>query len=161
MSFDPARAGAALQDVFSGNAADLASLAAAGPALVYVYRDECPATRVSAAVLPRFALIDGLTVVSISQDAPADAREFARRCGWIGGVRSLVELAPWPTSAALGIRVTPTWLLLGRGGEVEARAEGWAREDANRLAALAAGLCGVAAPLVSAPGGSEPAWQPG
>jgi hypothetical protein len=158
---DPVHPGAALQDVFSGGTADLASLVATGPALVYVYRDECPATRVSAAVLPRFAAIEGLAVVSISQDAPAEAREFARRSGWIGDVRSLVEAAPWPTSVALGIRVTPTWLLLDRGGELVARAEGWAREDANGLAARAAGLCGVAAPLVSTPGGSEPAWQPG
>jgi hypothetical protein len=150
-----------LLGAFDGAALVLASLAGAGPTLLFVYKDECPATRVAAAVLPRFAAIAGLSLVAVSQDDPADARDFARRSGWTVDVRTCVDAPPWAASEALGVRVTPTWLLVERDGRVVAWAEGWDRREANGLAALAAGLCGVPTLEVSVEGGAEPPWQPG
>ena len=85
---------------------------------------------------------------------------FAVASGWEGRVRLLLDPEPWPASGALGVRATPTWFLLS-GGRVEAAAEGWSRDDANALAARAAGLLGAAPVLVSKPGGPEPALRPG
>jgi hypothetical protein len=40
-------------------------------------------------------------------------------------------------------------------------AEGWSRDDANALAARAAGLLGAAPPVVARADGSEPLLRPG
>lgn len=152
---------APLADAFGGAAVDLARLADGGPALLFLYRSDCPATEVAAPVLARFATVPGLALVALSQDEPAEARRFATGLGWRGAVRTLVDAEPWPASDALVARVTPTWLLVAAGGRVVRTAEGWARVDVNGLAAAAAGLVGVPAPVISAEGGAEPPWRPG
>jgi hypothetical protein len=152
---------AALQDAVTGAPADLAALAAAGPALLFVSRDDCPGTAVAGPALPRFAAVPGLALVAVCQDDAERTRRFAARCGWEGAVRALVDPAPYAASDALGVRVTPTWILVERGGRIAAVAEGWAREDANRLAAEAAALAGAAPVVVSPEGGADPAWRPG
>ncbi len=138
----------------------LTDLCAGGPALLFVHKHDCPATEIAARVLPRFAAIRGLALVAVSQDGAAEARAFAAASGWQGAVRLLLDPEPWAASEALGVRSTPTWFLLAE-GRVETVAEGWSRDDANALAASAAGLLGAAPPVVSLPGGAEPALRPG
>jgi peroxiredoxin len=142
----------------SGARADLRALAASGPALVFFYKEDCPATAAAAPVLPRFAAIPGLRVAAVSQDARPEP--FAAANGWTGTVRLLVDPEPWPASDAWEVRATPTWFLLGRGGRVEEVAEGWSRDDANGLAARAAALAGAPAPVVSRPE-DGPGFRPG
>ncbi len=150
---------AVLRDL-AGKDVALPDLCAGGPALLFVHKGDCPATEIAARVLPRFAAIPGLALVAISQDALGEARAFAVASGWQGTVRLLVDPEPWRASEALGVRSTPTWFLLA-GGRVEAVAEGWSRDDANALAAGAAGLLGAVPPAISRPGGPEPALRPG
>lgn len=152
---------APLAEAFGGAPVDLAGLAAGGPALLFLYKSDCPATEVAGPVLPRFAAVPGLALVAISQDGPDEARRHAAGAGWPGTVRTLVDAEPWPASVALAARVTPTWILVAAGGRVVRAAEGWAREDVNGLAAAAAGLTGAPAPVISAEGGAEPPWRPG
>jgi peroxiredoxin len=144
-----------------GESVPLASLADAGPVLLFVYKADCPATAVAGPVLPRFAALPGLDLVAISQDDAAETAGFAEACGWEGTVRLLRDPEPWRASDALGARVTPTWVLLERGGRIAAAAEGWSRDDVNRLAATAAALLGRPATEVSPAGGAEPPWRPG
>jgi peroxiredoxin len=139
----------------------LTALAADGPALLFVYKADCPATAVAGPVLPRFAQLTGLRLAAISQDEEGETGRFAAACGWTGRVRVLRDPEPWRASNALGARVTPTWILVERGGRIAAAAEGWSREDANRLAASAATLLGLAPVTVSKEGGAEPPWRPG
>ena len=139
----------------------LTALAVDGPALLFVYKADCPATAVAGPVLPRFAQLAGLRLFAISQDAAAETADFAVACGWAGKVAVLRDPEPWRASDALGARVTPTWILVERGGRIAAAAEGWSREDANQLAAGAAALLGLAPVTVSSEGGAEPAWRPG
>ncbi len=134
---------------------------AAGPALLFVYQADCPATEVAAKVLPRFSAIPGLAVSAVSQDDPGVTRRFAADNGWGGAVRTLLDREPWPASNACAVRATPTWLLVAPGGRVEMAAEGWSRDDANALAAAAARLTGSTPLVVSRPDGAEPAWRPG
>jgi hypothetical protein len=143
-----------------GAAVPLARLAADGPALLFVYKSDCPATAIAGPVLPRFASLGGLALVAISQDDAPETDGFARACGWEGTVRVLRDPEPWRASDALGARVTPTWVLVERGGRIAAAAEGWSRDDANRLGASAAALLGQPPPVIS-PEGAEPAWRPG
>lgn len=145
----------------AGAPVSLRSLEGEGPALLFVYKADCPATAVAGPVLPRFAGLDGLRVFAISQDDEAGTAAFAEASGWARKVRVLRDLEPWRASDALGARVTPTWILVDRGGRIAAAAEGWSREDANRLAASAAALLGLAPPTVSPDGGAEPPWRPG
>jgi len=134
---------------------------AAGPALLFFFKADCPATEVAAKVLPRFARVPGLAVVAVSQDDAEDARALAADGGWMGGVLLLRDPEPWPASEACGVRATPTWLLVAPGGRVEMAAEGWSRDDANALAAAAARLAGSTPLTVSRPDGPEPALRPG
>lgn len=144
-----------------GRSFRLASLWAAGPALLFFFKDECAACEVAAPVLPRFAAVPGLALAAVSQDGPGPARAMAAAAGWGPAVRRLVDPEPWPAAEALGLRSTPTWVLVERGGRVAAVAEGWSRDDANGLAARAASLAGSAAPVVARPDGPEPALRPG
>ncbi len=145
----------------SGALLRLPALADAGPALLFVYKADCPATAVAGPVLPRFAQLTGLNLVALSQDDEAETIGFAKACGWDGKVRLLRDPEPWRASDALGARVTPTWVLVERGGRIAAAAEGWSRDDVNQLAATAAGLLGLPAPVISPEGGAEPPWRPG
>ena len=141
-------------------AVDLGALASGGPALLVFYKADCGASEVAAPVVPRFASIGGLAVAAVSQDGPEETARFARAHGWTAPVRTLRDPEPWPVSDAWGVAVTPTFVLLARGGRVEAVAEGWSRDEANRLAARAAQLLGTAAVMVSRPG-DGPAFRPG
>jgi hypothetical protein len=151
---------AALVQGLDGCEAPLARLAA-GPALLFFYKADCPATAVAARVLPRFAAIPGLAVAAVSQDGDQEVRELAAASGWSGDVLVLRDPEPWPASDACGVRATPTWFLVAPGGRVELVAEGWSRDGANALAAAAARLTGSPPLAVSRPDGPEPAVRPG
>jgi hypothetical protein len=145
----------------AGAATELRALAGRGAALLFVYKVDCPASPLGAAILPRFAAIPGLVVAALSQDPPAEAARFAADHRWTGAVRELVDPEPWAASEALGIRSTPTWILIAPGGRVEAVSEGWSRDDANRLAERAAALAGTPPAQVSRPEDGGPAFRPG
>jgi F plasmid transfer operon protein len=145
----------------TGALVPLTALAVDGPALLFVYKSDCPATAVAGPVLGRFAQLTGLRIVAISQDVAFETAEFAVACGWAGKVEVLRDPEPWRASEALGARVTPTWILVGRGGRIAAAAEGWSRDDANQLAESAAALLDLAPVTVSREGGAEPPWRPG
>jgi peroxiredoxin len=140
--------GARVRDLARGTV-DLAALAAAGPALLFFYKGDCPASGLAAHALPRLAALPGVAVAAVSQDGEAETRAFAAQHGLGGRVTLLVDDAPFPASDAFGVRSTPTWFLLAPGGRVEAMAEGWSRDDANALAARAAALAGAPPAAVS------------
>ncbi len=144
-----------------GAPVDLAALAANRPALLFFYKGDCGACDAAAHVLPRLAAVPGLAVVAVSQDGTeaTDGFSNAHRLA-AGGVRVLVDPEPWPASDAFGVAATPTFVLLARGGRVEAVVEGWSRDAANGLAARAAALAGAPAPVVSTPH-DGPSFRPG
>lgn len=142
-----------------GGALDLAGLAAARPALLFFYKGDCPASGLAAHALPRLAAVPGVAVAAISQDGDAETRAFAAQHA-LAAVSVLVDPAPYPASDAFGVLATPTWFLVAPGGRVDAMAEGWSRDDANALAARAAALAGMPAPVVST-AADGPAFRPG
>lgn len=150
----------ATASALGGGGVELAALAAAGPALLFFYKGDCPTSGLAAHALPRLAAVPGVTVAAVSQDGEAETRAFAGRHGLGGAVRVLLDRDPWPASDAFGVRATPTWILLAPGARVEAVAEGWSRDDANGLAARAASLAGAPARPISTPA-DGPAFRPG
>jgi peroxiredoxin len=143
-----------------GAPVELASLAAAGPAVLFFYKTDCPACEAAAHALPRLAAVAGVAVAAVSQDGDAETRRFAAASGLAAPVRVLVDPKPWAASRAYDVFSTPTWFLLAPGGTVEAVEEGWSRDAANALAARAAALAGAPAPVVSTPS-DGPAFRPG
>jgi hypothetical protein len=145
----------------AGGPVELAGLAARGPALLFFYKGDCGASDAAAHVLPRLAAVPGVAVAAVSQDPELETEVFDRTHRLAeGGVRVLADPAPWPASVAYGVRATPTFVLLGPGGRVEAVAEGWSRDGANALAARAAALAGAPTPAVST-AADGPAFRPG
>jgi peroxiredoxin len=140
---------------------ELSSLAGPGPALLFFYKGACAACAVAAPVLARFGAIPGLRVAAVSQDTRAETDAFAAANGWPGAVHALVDPEPWPASDAFEIAVTPTWVLVSPEGRIDAVAEGFARDDANALAARAAVLAGASPRVVSRPEDVGPALRPG
>jgi peroxiredoxin len=143
-----------------GAAVDLAALAAAGPAVLFFYKGDCGACEAAAHVLPRLATVPGLAVAAVSQDGEAETRRFAAAHGLGAPVRVLLDAQPWPASRAYDVFATPTWVLLARGGGVEAVEEGWSRDAVNALASRAAALAGAPAAAVST-AADGPAFRPG
>lgn len=144
-----------------GDPVDLAALAAGGPALLCFYKGDCGASEAAAHVLPRLGRVPGLAVAAISQDDPELTEGFSRAHGLAaGGVRVLVDPAPWPASNAWEILATPTFVLLAPGGRVEVVLEGWSRDAVNALAACALALAG-APPAVVSTAADGPAFRPG
>ena len=144
-----------------GAPVDLAALAEDRPAVLFFYKGDCGASDAAAHVVPRLAALPGLAVAVVSQDGAAETESFSNvhRLA-AGGVRVLVDPAPWPASDSYGVRATPTFVLLAPGAHVEAVLEGWSRDGANGLAARAAALAGAPAPVVSTPA-DGPAFRPG
>jgi hypothetical protein len=91
--------------------------------LVAVVKQDCPTCRTVQPVLAQLATSAGLTVYS--QDDPA----FPER---VAGVRDDTDL---DVSYHLGIQTVPTLLRLTAGAEV-ARAEGWLREEWQRVSGV-------------------------
>jgi len=144
-----------------GEPLDLPGLATAGPAILFFYKGDCGASDAAAHVLPRLARVPGLALAAISQDPPFDTAVFSGAHQLdAGGVRVLVDPEPWRVSDAYGVLATPTFVLLDRGGRVEAVLEGWSRDDVNALAVRAAALAGAPPPVVSTPA-DGPAFRPG
>jgi hypothetical protein len=144
-----------------GAPVDLAALAASGPALLWFYKGDCGASDAAAHVLPRLARVPGLTVAAVSQDAAEATGGFSNAHGLAaGGVQVLVDPEPWPASETWEILSTPTFVLLGPGGRVEALLEGWSRDEVNALAGRAAGLAGAPPVVVSTPA-DGPGFRPG
>ena len=154
------RAPPAVAAELSGRPAPLAP-AGGRPRLLLFYRADCGASEVAGSVLPRFGAVPGLDVVAVSQDPAPAAAAFAADRGLRPPVRVVVDAEPFAASDAFRVRSTPTWVLLDGQGAVAAVAEGWSRDDANALAAVAAGLCGAAPVVVAPPDGPEPALRPG
>ncbi|MGC3998238.1 MAG: hypothetical protein QM767_12450 [Anaeromyxobacter sp.] len=126
----------------------LGGLWASGPALLFVYKADCAASELAAAALPHLAALPGLTVAALAQEDAATAAAFGAAHGWPGRVKALLDAEPWTASDRLQVLVTPTWLLLERGGRVAKVCEGWSRADAEALAAQAAELCGAPPPAL-------------
>jgi peroxiredoxin len=143
----------------SGRPVELSALAAERPAVLFFYKADCPACRLAVHALPRLGRIPGVEVALVSQDPEDETLEFLADVG-MDDVRVLVDPEPWPASDAYGVAVTPTWILLAPGGEVEAVSEGWSRADANAIALRAATLAGVAGREVSL-ASDGPAFRPG
>jgi hypothetical protein len=141
------------------NVPGLAVPSPGAPSLVLFYRADCGACELAGAVLPRFRAVAGLRILAVSLSDDPATRAFAAEHGWDAGW-VLLDRPPWRASRAWQVEATPTWYLVDGHGRVATAVEGWDRAAVNALAADAARLAGVEAPVVSPPG-AQPDHRPG
>jgi hypothetical protein len=123
----------------------LASLTAAGPALVVFVAEECPTSRLA---LRRLAAVaeglagDGIALAVVFEDPLAVAARTARTAGLEATLVS--EPPPYATSRAYELVSVPTAVLVDRDGGEAGRVVGWDVEAWDALLAVAAAQAGVA-----------------
>jgi thiol-disulfide isomerase/thioredoxin len=101
----------------------------------------------------------GLSVLPIASDSAEDARALSGELG--PGIPVAVESEPWEVSAAYGLEVVPTLILVGESGRILLVSEGFVRDDFRAVAAEAARTSG-APPADPFPAGEAvPAFRPG
>jgi hypothetical protein len=122
-----------------GGERSLAALFDHGPAVILVGHSNCDTTRYTLPHLARLAAqrAAGTEVIAVLQDEPAAARAVLERVG-IQDAPLLVALEkePWPLATTLGLTTVPTVFLVAHGGAIEARSEGFSRDDFERFAAV-------------------------
>ena len=129
------------------------------PQLLFFFKVDCPTSALAVPALERLRRAHPrLELLPISQDDAAGTRAWRGAHGLTA--RAAIEGETFPASAAFGLAVTPTLVLLDSRGAVAAVQEGWSREGYNAAAALAARLLGEEAQVV-APEGEGPAFRPG
>jgi peroxiredoxin len=140
----------------AGRQRPLAEAWAGGPALLLLGHRSCKTTRQTLPYVEQVHRRKGAaaTVVAVLQDDAATARELVDEMGLTLPV--LCEADPYPLTAALGVAVVPTLLLVERDGRIAAVGEAFRKSD---LEAFAARL-GVAGPLFP-PDDPMPAFKPG
>jgi hypothetical protein len=106
----------------------LAAFFAKGPTLVAHGHRTCGTTRLSLPFVDRLhrRRTHGF-VVAVLQDTPAVATELARELDLTLPV--LLEPDPYPLAAELGLSAVPTLTLVGKGGKVLMKVEGFRRAD--------------------------------
>jgi peroxiredoxin len=132
----------------------LAGLLAAGPIVLAFYKVTCPVCQLALPFLERIHAGSALPIYAISQNDPADTREFNAELGLTLPTLLDTEEAGFPASNAYGISHVPTMFLLGIDGRIDRVIEGWNREEVEALGSSV----GV---RVIQPGDEVPAWKSG
>lgn len=133
-----------------------------GETLYAVFKTTCPTCALTWPFLERIRAAaegGGLSVLAVSQDDPAEAREFADRLGT--RIPTAFDLEPWPGSEALGVETVPTFFRVGPDGTIVETAVGFDRARMEGFAREAAELAGRAPSTLWRPGESVPAVKPG
>jgi hypothetical protein len=138
-----------------GPARPLADLWADGPAVILFGHSGCDTTRFTLPYVDRLHRRRSAGgVAAVLQDEPEAARELKERLGL--ELPILLEPAPYPLAAALGLTVVPTLFQAAAGGRIEAAVAAFQREALER----AAERLGVSGPLFTADD-RAPATRPG
>jgi hypothetical protein len=117
----------------------LADLWEHGPAVILLGHGNCDTTRFT---LPHLARLHaerraGTEVLAVLQDTAEGARATLERVKLQGTALPVaLEAPPWPLAEALGVTTVPTLFLIAHGGAIEARSEGFSRDDLTRFATV-------------------------
>ena len=146
-----------------GQAHDLRRVAADGPVLLGIYKSSCASSKQMFPFLERLNarhVVDGLTVLGISQDSANITRSFARRYGITFPL--LLEGDDYPVSRAFDIMATPTVFLIEPGGTVAYTTMGFMKPALDALGdAVADALGKPHEPLVTPDDSDVPMFVPG
>ena len=137
-----------------GGEASLGELTANGAVLLAFYKVTCPVCQLTLPFLERIHAAGKMAIYAISQNDPADTREFNAEYGITMPTLLDTEESRYPASNAYGISHVPTMFLVGVDGKISRVIEGWNKQEIEALGTAA----GVAVIL---PADDVPAWKSG
>ncbi|HXB71968.1 MAG TPA: TlpA disulfide reductase family protein [Candidatus Acidoferrales bacterium] len=170
--------------LLDGGEAGLQELRARGPVLLAFFKITCPVCQMTFPFLERIHAAGThaagthaagtLRIYGISQNDPADTREFNLEFGVTFPTLLDTEESGFPVSNDYGIASVPTLFLVEPTGTLSFVSEGWSRKEiawlANKSASKSANQSGgqlgnqsgsQAGVSVFRPGDNVPEWKPG
>jgi peroxiredoxin len=120
-----------------GSEVTLAELIAGGPVMLVFYKITCPVCQMTMPFLERMHRKGSLRVYGISQNEPADTREFLQEYGVSFPNLLDAEDDGFPASNAYGISSVPTIFVVDRDGTLSKVIEGWNKAEMTALGDLA------------------------
>ena len=146
----------------NGSEVSLAEALKKGPVLAAFFKVNCPTCQFTFPFLERLYETYGdtkFTLWGISQDDPADTREFCKEFGIKFPV--LLDGHGYPASNQYGITNVPTLFLISPEGKIQETSVGFVKADLEELAAEAARATGKPSALLFKPGEVIPESKPG
>jgi peroxiredoxin len=137
-----------------GGEVSLQELRARGPVLVAFFKITCPVCQMTFPFLERLHAAGTLQIYGISQNDPADTREFNREFGVTFPAMLDTEDSGFPVSNDYGIATVPTLFLVEPAGTVSFVSEGFSKKEIARLGSRT----GV---TVFRQSDKVPEWKPG
>lgn len=124
-----------LNDV-DGRSHRLSNALARGPVALIIYKAECPTCQFTfphiQKVFEKTAPKTGYTFWAISEDDPAETRQFIKQNGLTFDV--LIDEHPYPVSAAFGMEFVPGLFLIQPDGTISVSEFGFTKAGLNKLA---------------------------
>lgn len=142
--------------LLGGAETTLTEILARGPVLLAFFKISCPVCQLTFPFLDRVhaaALPGALQIYGVSQNEPADTREFNQEFGVTFPTLLDTEESGFPVSNDYGISSVPTLFLVERDRTISQVIEGWQRKQIEGLAAAGAALF--------RPGEYVPEWKAG
>ncbi len=119
-----------------GGEVSLQDLIANGPVALAFFKVSCPVCQLTFPFLERISS-PALPVYGVSQNNPAETREYNARFGVTFPTLLDSERAGYPASNAFGISIVPTIVVIERDGTVSRVVEGWSKQEITELGGLA------------------------
>ncbi|HEY6347859.1 MAG TPA: TlpA disulfide reductase family protein [Candidatus Angelobacter sp.] len=137
---------------------------AQGPVVAAFFKVSCPVCQFAFPYLERMHKAYGgkgkFTLVGVSQNVAADAKEFNREFG-VTFSTLLDDTGKYPASNAYGLTNVPSVFMISHEGEVEFSSVGWSKQDMEELNRRLAAISGVAPVRLFNPGEQVPDFKPG
>ena len=137
-----------------GTQFSLAESLAKGPVLLAFFKVSCPTCQYAFPFLQRLHAAyakNGVALLGVSQNSPADTAAFVREFGVTFPVL-LDEQPMYPVSNAYGITNVPTVFWIAQDGEIEISSVGWMKADYQEINRMMAEAGKIAPHAMFAPG---------
>jgi peroxiredoxin len=141
-------------ELLSGGETTLAEILTGGSALLAFFKVSCPVCQMTFPFLERIHAAGAVRIFGVSQNEPADTREFNQEFGVTFPTLLDSEDSGFPASNNYGISSVPTMFLVEPEGRIANVIEGWRKKDIEGLAAPAAAS-------LFRPGEYVPEWKAG
>lgn len=145
-----------------GNSVSLADVLGNGPAIVAFFKVGCPTCQFTFPFVQRLYETYGgpnFAFLGISQDSPADTRQFMHHFGI--KLPMLIDDHGYSASKAYGLTNVPTLFWINQDGKIHASSSGFSKSDLEKIASEVALATGKAAEPLFRPGEVVPSYKPG
>lgn len=115
-----------------GRTVSLSDLRKQAPVLLVFFKVECPTCQYTLPFVERLhQALRNVSIVGISQNPAAESAAFAKRFNLTLPI--LLDENDYPASRAYAITTVPSLFLVNQDGEIAFTAEGWVKEDFQKL----------------------------